>query len=88
VGVPNRRLGEEAFAFVKTNNGLISSPQVIRDYFRNKISRHNIPRWIALVEKLPGETEGKILNRNELRRLAMEELRCGEEHPLEIIYND
>lgn len=87
VGVPNRRLGEEAFAFVKTNNGLISNPQVIRDYFRNKISRHNIPRWITLVEKLPGETEGRKLSRNELRRLAMEELRCEEEHPLEIVYD-
>jgi fatty-acyl-CoA synthase len=86
IGVPSRRLGEEAFAFVKTNNGVISSAQSIREYFRNEISRHNIPRWITLVEQFPGEKEGKILDRNALRKEALKEIKSVEEHPLEILY--
>jgi fatty-acyl-CoA synthase len=87
VGVPSRRLGEEAFAFVKTNNGVVSSPQFIREYFRNKISRHNIPRWITLVEQFPGEKEGTTLDRNELRQEAIKEIKSSEEHPLTIMYD-
>jgi fatty-acyl-CoA synthase len=71
VGIPSKRLGEEAFAFVKTNNGLIPNAQFVREYFRSEISRHNIPRWISLVEEIPGEKEGEDLDRNELRRAAM-----------------
>jgi fatty-acyl-CoA synthase len=87
VGVPSRRLGEEAFAFVKTNNGVVSSAQPIREYFRNEISRHNIPRWITLVEQFPGEKEGTNLDRNELRQEAIKEIKSDEEHPLTIIYD-
>jgi fatty-acyl-CoA synthase len=87
VGVPSRRLGEEAFAFVKTNNGVDSSAQSIREYFRNEISRHNIPRWITLVEQFPGEKEGTTLDRNELRQEAIKEIKSAEEHPLTIIYD-
>jgi len=87
VGVPSRRLGEEAFAFVKTNNGVVSSAQPIREYFRNEISRHNIPRWITLVEQFPGEKEGITLDRNELRQEAIKEIKSAEEHPLTIIYD-
>ena len=86
VGVPSRRLGEEAFAFVKTNNGLIPNVQSIREYFRDKISRHNIPRWITLVEQFPGEKEGTTLDRNELRQEAIKEIKSAEENPLTIIY--
>jgi fatty-acyl-CoA synthase len=87
VGVPSRRLGEEAFAFVKTNNGVVSNAQSIREYFRNEISRHNIPRWITLVEQFPGEKEGTTLDRNELRQEAIKEIKSAEEHPLTIIYD-
>ena len=87
VGVPSRRLGEEAFAFVKTNNAVDSSAQSIREYFRNEISRHNIPRWITLVEQFPGEKEGTPLDRNELRQEAIKEIKSAEEHPLTIIYD-
>ena len=87
VGVPSRRLGEEAFAFVKTNNGLIPNVQSIREYFRDEISRHNIPRWITLVEQFPGEKEGTTLDRNELRQEAIKEIKSAEEHPLTIIYD-
>ena len=80
-------MGEEVFAFVKTNNGVVSSAQSIREYFRNEISRHNIPRWITLVEQFPGEKEGTTLDRNELRQEAIKEIKAAEEQPLTIIYD-
>jgi len=85
VGVPSRRLSEEVFAFVKTNNGSNCNPQSIREYCRAEISRHQIPRWIKIVDEFPEKKDGTI-DRNELRRCAMQELKLQEDHPLEIIY--
>ena len=85
VGVPSRRLGEEVFAFAKTQNGAPCNPQSIREYFQNEISRHNIPRWIKIVKEFDGEKNGNV-DRNELRRLAIQELNVERDHPLEIMY--
>jgi fatty-acyl-CoA synthase len=85
VGVPSRRLGEEVYAFIKTNNGSICNPQSIREYFQTEISRHHIPRWIKIVEEFAGEKDGNI-DRNELRRSAIQGLKLKDDHPLEIIY--
>jgi fatty-acyl-CoA synthase len=85
VGVPNRRLGEEVFAFAKTRNGLPCPIQALREYFKNMIPRNHIPRWIKVVEEFAGETGGGI-DRNEMRRVAMEKLKVKEDHPLEILY--
>jgi len=85
VGVPSRRLGEEVFAFAKTHNGLSCTRQALREYFKNMIPRNHIPRWIKVVEEFAGETGG-FVDRNKLRRVAMEELKLNADHPLEILY--
>jgi len=85
VGVPSRRLGEEVFAFAKTHNGLSCTRQALREYFRNRIPRNHLPRWIKVVEEFAGETGG-VVDRNKLRRVAMEELKLNADHPLEILY--
>jgi len=85
VGVPSRRLGEEVFAFVKTHNGQPFSFQGLREYFLHKIPRNHVPRWLKVVEEFAGET-GELVDRNALRRAAMEDLNLSEDHPLEILY--
>jgi len=85
VGVPSRRLGEEVYAFIRTNNGSICNLQSIREYFQTEISRHYIPRWIKIVEEFAGEKDGNI-DRNELRRSAIQGLKLKYDHPIEIIY--
>ena len=87
VGVPSRRLGEEVFAFAKTHNGQPFTFQGLRDYFQHRLPRNHIPRWIKVVEKFAGETDG-FVNRNTLRRAAMEDLNLSDEHPLEISYEE
>ncbi|MBN2467833.1 MAG: AMP-binding protein [Deltaproteobacteria bacterium] len=87
VGVPSRRLSEEVYAFVKMNKNSDVDAQSIREYCRTQISRHQTPRWIKIVERFPGEEEGAI-DRNELRRSALEELGLQEDSPMTIIYND
>jgi len=88
VGVPSRRLGEEVFAYIKSNNGSTLSTQSIHEHFKPRIPRHYIPRWVKVVESFNGEHKGCV-DRNELRQLAMAELNVGiEDHPLEIIYEN
>ncbi len=86
VGVPSRRLGEEVFAYVKSKNGSLCTTQSIREHFKPRIPRHYIPRWVKVVESFNGRGD-KSVDRNELRRMAMDELNLTlEDHPLEIIY--
>jgi len=85
VGVPSRRLGEEVFAFAKTHNGQPFSFPGLREYLQHMIPRNHIPRWLKVVEEFAGE-RGGCVDRNALRRAAMEELNLKEDHPLEIIY--
>lgn len=84
VGVPSRRLGEEAYAFVKTKNAATVTPQSLRDYFRNQVCRHHIPRWINVVKEMPADACGRV-DRNELRRVAMRDLKL-DDPPLQILY--
>jgi len=87
VGVPSRRLTEEVYAFVKTSNDSTCNPQSIREFCRTQIPRHQIPRWIKIVDELPGEKEGKV-DRNRLRLLAIEDLKLEGEQSLKIIYEE
>lgn len=87
VGVPSHRLGEEVYAFVTTNNGTLGNHQTLRDFFRNKISRNLIPRWVKILEELPGE-KGRNVDRNELRSLAIQDLGLQEDRIFEIIYEN
>ena len=85
VGVPSRRLTEEVYAFVKTKNGSVCNSQSIREYCRSRICRHQIPRWIKIVDEFLGENEGKA-DRNKLRQLAIMDLKLEGERSLKIIY--
>jgi hypothetical protein len=51
----------------------------------NKIFRNHIPRWPKVVEDFTKVTGG-VVDRNSLRRKAIEELSAKEDHPLEILH--
>ena len=88
VGVPSRRLGEEVFAYVKNTNGSACTTQSIREYFKPRIPRHYIPRWVKVVDNFNG-LDNQQMDRNTLRQQAMEELHVRiDDHPLEIIYEN
>ena len=67
VGEPHRLHGEIPIAFVVPKPGAQADPVVLRDWCKEHLGRHEIPRRVELRESLPRNAGGKILKR-ELRR--------------------
>jgi acetyl-CoA synthetase len=69
VGVPDPVRTEAIKAFVVLKAGILPSPKLVenvRDFVRDHLARHEVPRDIEFVSALPMTTTGKILRR-ELR---------------------
>ena len=60
VGVPDEKYGEELCAWIILHESTIATPEEIRDFCRNQISRHKIPRHIRFVESFPMTITGKV----------------------------
>ncbi len=60
VGVPDEKYGEEVAAFIILRQGETATEEEIRDYCKNKISRHKIPKYILFTESYPMTASGKI----------------------------
>ncbi|WP_155592470.1 AMP-binding protein [Lysinibacillus cavernae] len=59
-GVPDPVYGEEAAAWIILREGEQATEEEIRDYCRDKISRHKIPRHIFFIDNYPMTASGKI----------------------------
>ncbi|SLN72658.1 class I adenylate-forming enzyme family protein [Oceanibacterium hippocampi] len=69
VGVPDRRLGEAAFVFVKARPGQTVEPAALIEYCRKHTASFKVPRHVRLVEAFPMTSSGKV-RRLELKELA------------------
>jgi len=69
VGVPDKEFGEEIFAFVVMRNGSALNPDALRQWCREHMARHKVPRYIAAVDTLPQTANGKV-RKVELRERA------------------
>ncbi len=67
VGEPHRLHGEIPVAFVVPKPQAAADPARLRDWCKEHLGRHEIPRRVELREGLPRNAAGKILKR-ELRR--------------------
>lgn len=59
-GVPGRKYGEEAGAFIIRKTGADLTEEDIRDYCRGRISRYKIPAHVAFVDPCPMTASGKV----------------------------
>lgn len=69
VGVPDKVLGEEVFAFVKVNDNETMTEQEVLDYLEGKIAKYKFPKYIEFVKEFPLTSTGKI-KRNILSIMA------------------
>lgn len=60
VGVPDEKYGEEVVAWIILKEGETSTAEEIKAYFKDKISRHKIPRQIIFTDTFPLTASGKI----------------------------
>lgn len=60
IGVPDAYRGQAAKAFVTLNPGLAASPDELRDFLRDKVSKIELPREVEIRESLPKTLIGKL----------------------------
>ena len=61
VGVPDKRYGEEACAFIILKDGCESDENEMREYGNRFMARHKVPRYFVFVKEFPMNAAGKIL---------------------------
>lgn len=70
-GIPSAKYGEEVAAFIQLKEGQTSSEEELKEYCRDKISRHKVPAYIFFVDQFPTTASGKI-QKYKLREQATE----------------
>jgi fatty-acyl-CoA synthase len=70
IGVPDARYGEEIMAWVVVRDGAAMDADVLRDFCREKIAHHKIPRYVNVVTEFPMTITGKV-RKVEMRKQSM-----------------
>jgi fatty-acyl-CoA synthase len=70
VGITDKKYGEEVAAFIRQKNGNSLSAEEIRNFCKDRISFHKIPRYIYFVDEFPTTASGKI-QKYKLREMAL-----------------
>ncbi len=63
IGVPHPELGEEVAAAVALKSGAQATPEVLRDFVKQRVAAYKYPRRVWLVDELPKGPTGKIVKR-------------------------
>lgn len=59
-GIPSEKYGEEVGAFIILQEGADLLPEDVKAFYRGKIARHKIPKYIFFVNSFPLTGSGKI----------------------------
>ena len=73
VGVPDAKYGEEVAAFIQLRPGENSSLDEVREFCKDQISFHKIPRYVFFVDEYPTTASGKI-QKYKLRDMVADKL--------------
>ncbi len=71
VGVPDKKYGEEVAAFIQLKPGEKATAEDVKNFCKDKISYHKIPRFVFFVDDYPTTASGKI-QKYKLRDIATE----------------
>jgi len=72
-GVPDRRMGEVAMAFIKLKEGQTATEEEIISFARGKMANYKAPKYVKFVDDFPMTATGKI-QKFVLKDVAIEEL--------------
>jgi len=59
-GVPDRRMGEVAMAFIKLKEGQSATEEEIIAFAREKMANYKAPKYVKFVDDFPMTPTGKI----------------------------
>ena len=71
IGVPDKRKGEQAVAYIAANDGVTLEERAVAEFIRARLADYKVPRKIFFLSKLPRNATGKIL-KTELKRMSAE----------------
>ena len=74
IGVPDESYGEEIMACIILKEGEEMTVEEMKQYIRDHMARHKVPRYIDFVEGFPMNAAGKIL-KYKMRENAIEKLK-------------
>ena len=63
IGIPHPELGEEVAAAIALKSGAESTPEVLRNFVKQRVAAYKYPRHVWLVDELPKGPTGKIVKR-------------------------
>ena len=61
IGVPDEQYGEEIMACVILKEGETMTVEEMKDYVRDHMAKHKVPRYVEFVDAFPMNAAGKIL---------------------------
>ena len=74
IGVPDESYGEEIMACIVLKEGEEMTVEEMKQYIRDHMARHKVPRYIDFVDGFPMNAAGKIL-KYKMREQAIEKLK-------------
>jgi len=74
IGVPDEQYGEEIMACIILKENEEMTVEEMKQYMRERIARHKVPKYIAFVDGFPMNAAGKIL-KYKMREQAIEQLK-------------
>ena len=60
VGIPSEKYGEEVAAYVQLKPGEECTEEEIKEFCKDKISYHKIPKFVFFIDEYPATASGKI----------------------------
>jgi len=60
VGVPSREYGEEVMAYVILKEGAQLTIEEVKEFTKERVARHKVPKYIAFIDAFPMTASGKI----------------------------
>jgi fatty-acyl-CoA synthase len=70
VGVPDEQFGQRLAALVVPEQADGLTPDEVRQWVRDNLARHKVPRTVELSDELPRNPTGKVLRRVVAERLG------------------
>ena len=60
VGVPSREYGEEVMAYIILKEGAQLTTEEVREFTKERLARHKVPKYVAFIDGFPMTASGKI----------------------------
>lgn len=82
IGVPDKKYGEEVCACVILKQGETATEEELKEFIREHLSRHKMPRYIWFMDTFPMTASGKI-QKYKMREMAVDALHLSDAAAIE-----